>query len=221
MELFALHTDLGKLQALAFRPSYNAWLGAARERPFPSLERLGISGAITLDPDPRIGSGASASLESLNPLSTLMITDDIVDESLFNVILTRHGPSLRELRISTQKLIFVAEHIPQIRDSCPLLENLDIQIKRTKSDARERRLYEPLGSLLRLKNHTLNTFEPRIPDEPEIPDPEDVECTFSDFDKKLSMRSSDVRNAHVRDILINRAVDETLMGSIWNIILNS
>ncbi|KAK2780951.1 hypothetical protein FQN52_001948 [Onygenales sp. PD_12] len=104
---------------------------------------------------------------------------------------------------------------------CPLLENLDIQIKRTKSDARERRLYEALGSLPGLKNLTLNTFEPRIPDEPKIPDPEDVECTFSDFDKKLSMRSSDVRNAHVRDILINRAVDETLMGSIWNIILNS
>ncbi|KAK2804655.1 hypothetical protein FQN51_001857 [Onygenales sp. PD_10] len=79
MELFALHTDLGKLQALAFRPSYNALLKAARERPFPSLERLGISGAITLDPDPRIGSGASAFLESLNTLSTLMITDDIVD----------------------------------------------------------------------------------------------------------------------------------------------
>ncbi|KAK2812274.1 hypothetical protein FQN50_001632 [Emmonsiellopsis sp. PD_5] len=222
IELFALHTDLGKLQTLAFRPTYFALLKAARERLFPSLQRLGISGTITLDqdPDPRIGSGASVFLESLNPLSTLMITDNIVDEPLFNIILTRHGPSLRELRISTEKLIFSAEHIIQIRDSCPLLENLDIQIKRTQSDARERRLYETLGTLPRLKKLTLNTFESLTLDDPEIPDPKDVEGTFSDFDRKPFLRRSDVCNAHARDILINRAVDENLMGSMWNIILN-
>ncbi|KAL1988109.1 hypothetical protein VTN96DRAFT_1140 [Rasamsonia emersonii] len=210
LETWSRHTDFSKLRSLSIMPTIEALADAAVNQRFPSLERLVLK-MPRGENERSLRSACEMFLDSLNPLSTLRIHASIIDASLRDRIFQQHGATLRDLAFPPRTL----KDILRMRDSCPFLEILRIQVKRSMSDRRETRFYEVLGTLPCLRKLSLD-LDCSLAETELFSD--DIVETFDDFDRELFGPTAWWRNGHIRNGLINAAVDEALVRSIWDII---
>lgn len=129
----------------------------------------------------------------------------------FEAILERHGHGLQVLCI--EDFILSAHQVIQLRDSCPRIRKLSIEMLRSADDHVEVRIYQTLGSMRYLENLSLmlKCTDYREDDGPDAP------CI-------LGMPSNDEEDQKamaiaIRKVFINAAVDESLARSIFRQIL--
>lgn len=102
-----------------------------------------------------------------------------------------------------------------MRDSFPLLEILRIPVKRSMSDRHETRFYEVLGTLPCLRKVSLDLNCSLSQTELYS---EDIVEPSDGFYREWCLAGGGWRKGQTRNILINAAVDEALVRSIWDII---
>ncbi|KFY95394.1 hypothetical protein V500_02786 [Pseudogymnoascus sp. VKM F-4518 (FW-2643)] len=203
---------------------------------FPSLTNLylKLGARYYMDPSPtkEYFDAANRFLCSLPHLNTLSLVGDIPQITL-DTALGHHGSSLHKLLLSRQQVTGdrLQRHIADIREYCPLLEDLSLSIPRSRGDATEVAAYKTLGSIPRLQRLSLgldasdfavlyedddnDDEEPTIPNDP----------TFDEFDQEFFTESFGAyyrkpRNGHIRDALINSALDEPLARESFGAIVS-
>lgn len=172
---------------------------------------------------------------ALPPLRELSVSGALGPEIL-GVILSRHGRTLEKLglrpfehrfcrNIRPMPMVFDKGHILQIQAQCPVLRDLAISIKRTKSDMREAEMYKSLGDMEQLQNIflTLDCSDWRVTrDRKSAFDP-----SFDEIDRRTYSGSAlgdpqvdgpHILWGHLREAFMNCAVDEALARSIWEAI---
>lgn len=171
---------------------------------------------------------AVAFFDSLPPLRKLSVAGSILPE-VFDTILSRHGPTVVDLKLCPFEdtwaatlwyipyvpMTFTKSHYLQIKEHCHVLQSLSIYVKRTMSDPSEVELYASLARIkpLQFLFLTLDCSNWRVRRDPDLEDAP----WFDEVDKeKLDRRW--LKRGHVRQNLINCAVDETLARSIWDVI---
>ncbi|KAI0889837.1 uncharacterized protein GGS22DRAFT_183182 [Annulohypoxylon maeteangense] len=182
---------------------------------FRSLETLVLTLRHTgeLAPVARVSSLTEMLVCDLQGLHTL----EIIGWCKKIAISTKLSPKLRSLRLRPcydQYLTW--RDITNIRARCPMIENLDIPLLRTKGDANEVALYEALGTLPKLEDLALDLYVPfrSCRSGEEVPRPKPY---FDDFDREL-LTGFNFLKGHVRDVFINNAVDGTLVRAIFETI---
>lgn len=202
---------------------------ASENLKFDSLETLEIYLGVWR-PDENFMTAVGMFLDSLNPLIALRLYG-VLDTSLLVRIGERHGNTLRELQFRGYGDWVFKKHEPHtkafsfvdvmtIRDHCPLLEELHLRVQRFYSDRRETKCYKALSTFPRLVNLSLE-LDCSNPAARDLPPPEKIGKTKFDqqvFEKYLDREGNVVCNVHVRDALINAAIDENLARSIWDVI---
>ncbi|CAN8104854.1 unnamed protein product [Discula destructiva] len=140
-------------------------------------------------------------------------------------------------RATSEEGPLLEDHVLHLADMCPALQELTIEIKRSRGDAAEVARYRALGRLPRLRRLTLNLDAAPpciIPDDivqvasrsqgwkPYYPWPghTDVEPWFDDgWDSEINKWGLNPhRNGHLRDALVNSAIDSALALSIFGVI---
>jgi hypothetical protein len=150
-------------------------------------------------------------------------------QNTFDAIIEHHGKSLRRLWLETDReinrFVFNSYQVEKIRQHCPMLEDLMLNpIPRSKGDAQEVAIYKTLGAVSKLQRLTLtlNTSNVSLIQEGEdIPEDPSFDEFHQQFQVIPSYRDSynyQLRYGHVRDALINSALDETLARAIFNCI---
>lgn len=214
----------------------------ARTCSFPRLESLHIrllrrreTRIIDSQADAKYINAATAFFGSIRPLRKLSVKGSILPEIL-DTILSRHGRTVVDLKLypfenkveepeysAYVPMTFTKAQILQIKAHCPVLESLSIHIKRTMSDRSEVELYTSLARIeplqfLHLTLDCSNWRVIRVPDsENEVWFDEDDKVEF-DSSRMASRWLPGVKRGHVRQNLINCAVDESLARSIWDVI---
>ncbi|KAJ4397791.1 hypothetical protein N0V93_002028 [Gnomoniopsis smithogilvyi] len=171
-------------------------------------------------------------LHDLPRLTTLQIKDWARSVS-FVPGLNSH---LRYLDFSTHLHLFGEtmkdDHIHQLADACPDLEELLIEIRRSRGSANEVSLYRALGRLRRLQNLTLrlDASPPGLDSTVEFFDPNGelishgttIEPWFdADDAKTVDGPLRPYRQGHIYDALVNSAIDPGLTRSIFDVINNA
>lgn len=213
MDVWSRYTDLSKIQSLIVSDVSDAtiFIDSAGDALFKSLKHLNIHFQREHD-DLTFTSGVLAFFWSLSSLTTLSLRGSL-NWSLILKILERHGLTLKELKVlACEDLIHT--DILSIRHSCPLLATLQLTIKRFKSSWHETQCYEALGTLSSLTKLTIH-LDCSTPWRRNPPSGDE-----DDFHRQLYKTGliSPVYNSHVRDALINSAIDESLAREIWEII---
>lgn len=157
--------------------------------------------------------------------------DGPIDYQVLDTVLAHHGQTLMKLRVHSFERIpvfpysrdpqdlpfhFTKDCILQLRDQCPILEELTIPVKRNKSSASEAEIYRCLGEMknLRALFLILECSNWRV-----IRDP-----TYArDFDGKdqepvETERYPWLKRGELKEAFINCAVDVALACSIWKTI---
>lgn len=172
----------------------------------------------------------AAFISCLPPLKSLFLSCHF-NHHTFKAILETHGVFVRHLDLSSVKCLysstetgFVLGLISQIQCSCPLLEDISFKIPRSKGDITEHRIYRTLGAMPRLQNADLildcanrdcvvhiEEGHHEIPEDPSFDEFGQLWCSPNTAEDEHWVP----RNGHVRDNLINSAVDETLARAIF------
>lgn len=156
-----------------------------------------------------------------------------IPQSTLDTALAYHGPTLYKLLLTHQQVIghLIQRQIADVKEYCPLLEDLRLSIRRSRGDATEVAAYKTLGSIPRLQRLRLgldasyfavpyeddddNDDEPNIPNDPAFDE-------FDQWDFKESFGSyCKPRNGYIQDGFINSAIDETLACEIFWAIASS
>lgn len=174
-------------------------------------------------------------IRSLPALRSLSLDLEPVSPTIMTTILRCHGHTLRTLIIpnrrqhSSEFISFDANLIEQISKSCPLLEEMSIWIVRSKGDAKEAAIYRALGSIARLQKIDL-VLDCAVFDMLDERGAIRTDPTFNAFDEAVSIpeREPDIRlrpvleiyrrsplNGHIRDMLLNIALDHDLACAIF------
>ncbi|KAI1074224.1 hypothetical protein F5B20DRAFT_564161 [Whalleya microplaca] len=233
LKLWQEHTSFAALRCLKFSSGIKGetmrW--ASSNCSFPSLKQL----CIKLDRDdmkmenPEFINDAVAFLTSLPPLDEMMLSGSLETE-IFDYALSHLGRTLRKIEFSPSEsmysitksnrpMIFTREHILQIQEKCPMIENLRMPIKRSKSDRSEVESYRTFGKMVRLRTLflVLDCANPgALLDGDDTPN----DPLFDEFDQQFwghGFRRCP-RNGHIKNQLMNCAVDEQLARSIWDTI---
>ncbi|KAK3945227.1 hypothetical protein QBC46DRAFT_455453 [Diplogelasinospora grovesii] len=136
-------------------------------------------------------------------------------------------PRLLELWLRTQHVLgqgLDEAAVAELADRCPAIETLALEIRRSRGDATEVALYRALGRFAHLRRLALTLDASPPPWFPAAPPAvegydTDVDPSFDEFDRSyLSGTLYPYRHGHIRDILINTAVDETLARAIFRTI---
>lgn len=128
---------------------------------FPSLTNLSLKlGARNHDDPPPTRDyfdAANRFLRSLPRLNTLSLVGNIPQVTL-DTTLGHHGSSLHKLLLACQQVtgLLLQRHIADIKEYCPLLEDLSLSIPRSRGDASEVAAYKTLGSIPRLQRLRLD-----------------------------------------------------------------
>ena len=174
---------------------------------------------------------ASTFLDSVPPLVGLRFVSDI-DPATFEVLLKRHGPSLRRLWFpppqTDSKIIFDASQVADISQYCRRLEDLALSIPRSMGDAKEVQMYRGLGTLPRLQTLSLALDCEDVSLVLQAPGfgPTSILPSFDDFDQEFSETFAAQRagygrrprKGHIRLAMLNAAIDEDLARSIFDTI---
>lgn len=210
----------------------------ARACSFPQLESLHVllmrRHHATENVDPRANGryidAATAFFDSLRPLRKLSVAGSILPE-IVDAVLGRHGRTVVDLKLCPFEdawartlrhipyvpMAITKAHILQIGSHCPVLESLSVYVKRAMSGPPEVELYASLARIrpLRFLFLTLDCSNWRARRDP---DPED-EAGFDEDDmERFDSPWRELKRGHVRQGLVNCAVDETLARSIWDVI---
>ncbi|KAK5127397.1 hypothetical protein LTR85_006736 [Meristemomyces frigidus] len=221
--------DVSVLRTLKLRfpvdGSAMEWL--AQNCAFPSLRTLVLGPRNETTEDYLM---TTSFMLSLPPLRALRLSGEI-GVGCLTVTLHRHGQSLRRLWLSfvprnhKDALVLDADAVGQIRHCCPMLEDLSLAIPRPKGDLREVLIYRTLGMITRLQylSITLDCGDMSQPFEDEELVPSDP--SFDDFDREIVKvmcagphPQAICRQGHVRDSLINYAVDKKFARGIFHVI---
>jgi hypothetical protein len=146
---------------------------------------------------------------SLRPLVELRIVGP--GTTSFKAILEHHGDSLQILCV--EDVILSAHQVAQLRDSCPKIRQLSIEILRSAGDCVEVEVYQTLGSMRNLKSLSLKL---ECTDYRETDGPED----FAPFCLPSEEKEDQAAMATaMRKVFVNAAVDRSLAQSIFQEIL--
>lgn len=171
-------------------------------------------------------------LHDLPRLSTLQIKDWARSVSFVPGL----NSSLRYLDFSTRVHLFGEpmkdDHIRQLADNCPNLEELTVEIRRSRGNANEVSLYRALGRLRRLQHLTLHldASPPGLDSTVEFFDPNGelishgtmIEPWFDTGDAKtVDGPLRPYRQGHIYDALVNSAIDSDLARSIFDVVNNT
>jgi hypothetical protein len=145
--------------------------------------------------------------------------------------LAHHGQTLKKLSVDPFEHVwgnvvgardprhipmeFTKDRILQIQAQCPVLEELAIPIKRNKSSASEAEMYKCFDKMknLRFLFLTLDCSDMRVTRD------STYSPQFDEEDQKpMDTSNSVLKKGHVKETLINCAVDEALARSIWKTI---
>ena len=174
------------------------------------------------DMKPNYANNAITFFKALEPLSELSV-DGPLETKILDAILSRHGHALRKLSLCPFEadqqhiaMIFEKEHVLHIQAQCLALQDLTIQIKRTKSDLREAEIYRSFSKMECLQVLFL------------ILDCSNLQATlggastdplFDEDDREFySNKYTGLKKGYIRETFINCAVDEMLARSIWETI---
>lgn len=224
-------TDLSKLQSLAMGIVGPPWLtqdiemGACK-----SLKKL----AIHLYMPEHIRSETENFYESLPPLETLRL-QRVMDMTLLQIILNRHGPSLRELLLQPRSaslndaiktMVLTSTNIFTLAQFCPQVRELHLVINRSKGDRHETACYEAIGDFPSLEKLSLGLDCSSSVSESSLSSAETTDQSLDEFDKQIYQYMppyirKELPHAHIRDALINATVDEKLAESIWDVVTSS
>ena len=237
------HTDFSHLRHLTLGGGYECEVGVIDEAmrwivencSFPQLKTLHIR----LDRhdymanNPNFAINAIALLSSLEPLEQLSVSGPL-EPKILDAVLNRHGRTLTKLSLRPSEseyslltldarrirreipMTFTKEHILQINAQCPVLEELAVSIKRTKSDALEAEIYKSFGRMGRLRSLflILDCSNWSVARDPDLED----DALFDAVDRETWGTDKSMKKGHLRETLMNCAVDDTLARSIWETI---
>jgi hypothetical protein len=202
VDFSVLHTlNLGS----PLEPAAQAWL---TQCDLPSLKALTFN---------FIGVGSTESpfarpfLMNLPPLSELAIRG-IWDLHDMTAVYQKHGASLRKLRFNLMHSFgteTTASILTKMRDSCPLLAELELNILRDQGSLAETSVYKTLATfpiLRRLILYLVGRNYEQVRAQGRMP------C-YDDFDRQLSGRYGDIRRT-----FIDRAIDENLAATIFRLV---
>lgn len=244
LQTWARHTDFSRLRHLVVGGGYGCessgmndeimeWV--AQNCSFPRLKTLRIR--MDRDEDsvlrPSYANNAIAFLGAFEPLDELSVSGPL-EPKMLDAILCQHGQTLKKLTLCPLErdsahdnyrgrlyipMTATKEHVLQIHALCPALQELAISVKRTKSDALEAEIYKSFGKMGRLKSLflTLDCSDYRLTRDPNFRDDD----SFDAADLELWRESGLLKKGHVRETLMNCAVDETLARAIWETICQS
>ncbi|GIK04903.1 hypothetical protein Aspvir_009001 [Aspergillus viridinutans] len=210
--------DLSWLRSLDMTVHSNPRLLAQAASLFHSLERL----FVTMDPWAKHFNADDeemlAAVRTFAPVRFLCLRG-LGSTSSLDDILQHHGTSLQGLAIEALEdgrlfgsptiydngyykyPVLDSQHISQLVDCCPNLQELRLQIKRQGGNHRECNIYRALGQFTQL--HTLIL---------------DLHCD----PRRQSLIWGEIPStACLREILINAATDESLAIRIWDLIASS
>ncbi|KAI8624406.1 hypothetical protein F5Y19DRAFT_318282 [Xylariaceae sp. FL1651] len=244
LETWARHTDFSNLRHLALGGGYGCesvgvsgevmeWI--TQNCSFPQLKALHVR-MLRDDQEverPNYANNAVTFLRAFEPLDQLSVSGPL-EPKILDAILDQHGPTLTKLslRPSEQEftpsnlrvrrempMAFTQEHILQIHAQCPALQELTISVKRTKSDTLEAEMYKSFGQMAQLKSLflILDCSDWRVTRDADSRD----DPSFDAFDREGFKFSGYLKKGHLRKTLMNCAVDETLVRSIWETICKS
>jgi len=242
LQNWAKHTDFACLRHLALGGGYEAktyalsgetmeWV--AQNHSFPRLRTLSVY--LTRDDliheRPHYRDNAVSFFQAFESLEDLSVHGPI-DSHIVDAILSYHGQKLKKLNLRPFEehfnfsngrdrrdipMEFTKDHILQIHDQCPVLEELAIPVKRNKSSASEAEMYRCFNKMesLRFLFLTLDCSNWRV----------SRDSMFNpQFDKEDEMPVNyphPLKRGNLKETFINCAVDETLARSIWKTISRS
>ncbi|KAE8394882.1 hypothetical protein BDV23DRAFT_179268 [Aspergillus alliaceus] len=246
LEKWSKATDFSNLQSLTMNYVFSpgTFFKAMEIGAFKSLQKLAIRlGVPCTTEDERLPT--EIFFESLPPLKTLRLWG-VMNMPLLQTVLKRHGPSLQELKVHPRKVMLnlfnvidsmslTSSEISQIGESCPLVEQLDLIITRSRGNRSETACYEALGRFRSLKQVSISLYYSMEP----LKRLEDFDEPLDDYDKMAYNRACgnrsdvhvqgseveqgpqvDICTVHVRDAFINAAIDAKLSRDIWNTIIS-
>lgn len=172
-------------------------------------------------------------LKELLSLQCLELVGEVT-RAVFLVVLQVTTPSLRKLCLLHHKdlprrgFIETDDDVKRIGGSFPCLEELILNITRSRGNAHEVAIYQALGSMPKLRSLSLtldvskSCQGPRP--EPGRPFPLPLslplsspnDATFDDYDRQTFDGMPFYRNGHVRDLFINSAIDSSLACAIFH-----
>lgn len=174
-----------------------------------------------------MGDGLSALnelLENVGRLQHLCLSGFVGNDS-FDIILRRHGKTLRSLHLDpyghflendehkpSELLKMSAADVQYMAESCPDLTEIEIPVSRSHGDAREVAVYRALSRFRHLKRAWLHLYYWVGPDENAFDDIDEEDMYLSSWDH------DDVTLPHLKDAIVDCAIDETLARSIFDII---
>lgn len=139
-------------------------------------------------------------------------------------------PNLRKLDLGTLSdpggARLLDDHIHRLAEICPNLQHLTLEIRRSRGDAAEIERYKSLGRLSRLQE--LHIYLDASPPGYLQSTPDSITTTSRDtaiepwFDEQDTVYLPEpievFREGHVRDVLVNSAIDASLALSIFKVI---
>lgn len=151
------------------------------------------------------------------------------------------SPSLRVLELDTLHGglgPLCDDHIHQLAQLCPLIEDLALEIRRSRGDAAEVSRYRAIGRLPRLQRLRIHLdASPPMPfalgsgaggsgSTIDIEQQSSYDTTIEPWFDELDTRRARgplrlYRRGHIRDVLVNSAIDAALARSIWTVIQDS
>lgn len=237
---WARHTDFTFLEHLTLGGSWHEksaglsgetmdWM--AQNLSFPRIRTLSVY--LTRDDifpeSPTYSENAVSFFEVFEPLEGLFIHGPL-DIHIFNAVLSRHGQKLKKLSLHPYEyphnfgngrnrldvpMEFTKECVLQIQAECPVLEELALPVSRNKSSAAEAEVYKCFGKMGNLRSLFLKLdYSSTIW---RVRRDSTYSWDFDEEDQRL-VRHTGLRSGHLKEILINCAVDETLARSIWKVI---
>lgn len=245
------NTDLTHLQHLTIGRFHDTHLGISgdemewiiQNRSFPRLKTLSV--ALTRNDyfvdRPNYVDNVVSFFQAFRPLEELSV-DGPIDAQIMETILSRHGNTLKKLTLHPKEewfedvngrnaantpMIFTKDHLSQIANYCPLLEELSVPVKRKESRASEVELYRCFGKMksLRYLFLVLDCSTWIAPERRQRrlarsqTHHEQTRNPLSDEeDQEIVDRCGGLTRSEVKNTLINCAVDESLARSIWSTI---
>jgi hypothetical protein len=211
-----------KIDSFSFETDRMEYLAT---RQFPALEELDIK-ILRYGEHAGHGDSSLSFLLGLPPLTKLRVWT--WQSNMCGVLTCNNfGSRLRQLSVFSDR----ASEILSLRDlqnlvvNCPLVEDLAIMIRRTRGDSREVAHYQSLRGLSKLKRlslwlHCSDSTESNPDFEHAANSP--IDPTFNDFDQQYVATNGvgryckpRTRNGHIRDALINSAIDRRLVHDIF------